>query len=205
MVVSSNAMCLLRSTIPAGGWMPVSMPFDNPGSEDGRYRFGETGFARGLPVGSSVLFWDVVKQKWNGGIKSAFGWDPAESNRVLQVGEGFCVRNGGEEVVDIPVTGEVPSESSLVRAYAGDSMWSSMAHPYPVETPFGDTDLAMQLPQASSVAFWDSGAQAWSMGMKSAKGWSAGSANHVLGVGEAFFIRSASGDSWVASKPYEWP
>ncbi|MBR4251647.1 MAG: hypothetical protein IKQ15_05065 [Kiritimatiellae bacterium] len=65
---------------------------------------------------------------------------------------------------------------------------------------FGETQIAADLPQGSRVMFWDDAAQVWSGGNKSAKGWSAGQANHVLLPGEAFFVRnSTDGDLEVTA------
>ena len=55
---------------------------------------------------------------------------------------------------------------------------------------FGDTQIAADLPVKSSVMFWDAEAQGWSGGAKTAKGWAAAQSNHVLQVGEAFFVKN---------------
>ena len=57
---------------------------------------------------------------------------------------------------------------------------------------FGDTPVAQHLPQGSSVQFWNANNQMWSGGSKGAKGWAAAQANHVIGVGEAFFVKNNS-------------
>ncbi len=57
---------------------------------------------------------------------------------------------------------------------------------------FGETQIANDLPQGSEVMFWNDASQGWSGGAKSAKGWSAGQANHVVLPGEAFFVRNNS-------------
>lgn len=197
-------------TVPAGGVAAVSVPYANPVGADGSFKFGETGIAAGLPAGSAVYFWDEGKQKWGGGMKSAFGWDPAESNRVLLPGEGFCVRNGGAEAVEVAAAGEIPSDESMVRAYRGGGEWTFVAVPYPCgeDIHFGDTELAMQLGRGASVMFWDASAQSWNSYSKTAKGWSSAGASRVLGEGEAFFVQSAPDDAdgtWTVWKPYDYP
>lgn len=59
---------------------------------------------------------------------------------------------------------------------------------------FGETQVANDLPQGSSVLFWSEGDQAWSVGGKTAKGWGGAVANHVLGSGEAFFVKGPGGE-----------
>lgn len=214
-VIPANAEGETVLSIPADGVASVSVPYRNPADADGMFRFGETGIAQGLPEGSVVFFWDGERQKWGGGMKSAFGWEPAEANRVLAVGEGFCVRNGGTEALEVAAGGEIPPDECLVCAYRGGGAWTLMAYPYPDggdegdgSIRFGETDLAGQLPSGAQVRFWDANSQSWSGGTKSAKGWSASLSQRVIGMGEAFFIRSGLGDDdgeWVVEKPYEWP
>ena len=204
-VLSANVFGVAKIAIPAGKKQAMSVPFNNPSNADGLFRFGETDIAKALPQGSVVYFWDEEKQTWNGGMKSSFGWDPAEANHVLAPGEGFCVLNGGNEEVDVIIAGEVPSDWQLSRPYLGNNDLRVMAEPYPVVRKFGDTELASQVWQGTSVLFWDANGQGWNSGQKGAKGWTAASSNHVLAVGEAFFIKPPWEGVWGASKPYSWP
>lgn len=207
LVLSANVVGYMKFTVPAGGKQMVSIPFENIASDDGTFRFGETQMARDLPEGSVVYFWDGEKQTWNGGMKSAFGWDSAEANHALEVGEGFCIQTPSERGLDVTAGGEVPSNWSweLVRGYAGGGKWSVMAYPYPVDVKFGNTDLASQLPQGSVVRFWDDGKQKWEQSSKGSRGWSASTSNRVIQAGTAFFIQTETAGSWKAVKPYTWP
>ena len=204
-VLSANAVGYVKRAVPAGKLQIVSVPFDNIASEDGTYKFGETQIANDLPQGSSVMFWDDAKQGWSGGSKSAKGWSAGEANHVVVPGEAFFVRNNSSADLDVTAAGEVPADATLSRAYNGSSALSIVAAPYPTDVKFGDTVIANQLPQGSSVMFWDVDKQGWSGGAKSAKGWSAGEANKVVAAGEGFFIRSAGEGTWEAVKPYTWP
>ena len=58
------------------------------------------------------------------------------------------------------------------------------------ENKFGETSIAQELPQGSTVFFWSPEGQGWSGGMKSGKGWQAGDSNRVIAAGEGFFIKS---------------
>lgn len=204
-VRNSNAVGYMKRTIPAGRKQMLTVPFVNLEREDGSFRFGETQIAKDLPVESVVYFWDGEKQRWNGGIKSAFGWEPAEANHVLQPGEGFGVLNPTIVDVEVTIAGEVPSDLSLTRPFSGYNELSIMANPYPVDVKFGETELASRLPQGSMVLFWEPETQGWDWWMKGAKGWSAYSANQLLECGEAFFIKADYEGTWEAVKPYSWP
>ena len=204
-VLSANAVGYVKRTIPAGKLQIVSVPFDNIASEDGSYKFGDTQIANDLPQGSSVMFWDAEKQVWNPGAKGSKGWSAGQANYVLKVGEAFFVKNPSSDDLDVTAAGEVPSDATLTRSYGGSGNLSIVASGYPVDTKFGDTELANQLPQGSSVMFWDSEKQVWNPGAKGSKGWSAGQANYVVSAGEGFFIKSGSEGTWEAVKPYTWP
>ena len=204
-VLSANAVGYVKRTVPAGKLQIVSIPFDNIASEDGSYKFGETQIANDLPQGSRVMFWDDASQGWSGGSKSAKGWSAGEANHVIVPGEAFFVLNNTSGDLDVTAAGEVPSDEKIPRAFNGGTALSIVAAPYPVDVRFGDTEIAQQLPQGSRVMFWDDVAQGWSGGSKSAKGWSAGEANHVVVAGEGFFVRTDAEGSWEAVKPYTWP
>ena len=204
-VLSANAVGYVKRTVPAGKLQIVSIPFDNIASEDGSYKFGETQIAADLPQGSSVMFWNDASQGWSGGSKSAKGWSAGEANHVLVPGEAFFVRNNSDADLEVTAAGEVPADGTLKRAYNGSSALSIVAAPYPVDVTFGETEVASQLPQGSSVMFWNDASQGWSGGAKSAKGWSAGEANKVIAAGEGFFIRAGEEGAWEAVKPYTWP
>lgn len=204
-VLSANAVGYVKRAIPAGKLQIVSVPFENIASEAGVYKFGETQIANDLPQGSSVMFWDADSQFWSAGAKGAKGWAAAQANHEIAIGEAFFVKNNSSGDLEVTAAGEVPDATTLQRAYAGGSALSIVAAPYPVDTKFGDTELATQLPQGSSVMFWDTDSQFWSAGAKGAKGWAAAQANKVVSAGEGFFVRSAAEGTWEAAKPYTWP
>ena len=93
MAASAQAETSVGFTVPAGKLQIASVPFVNPSSEDGAFKFGDLEIASDLGLGSSVLFWDVARQKWSGGAKSARGWAAAQANRVIAPGEGFFVQS----------------------------------------------------------------------------------------------------------------
>ena len=202
-VYSRNAVGYTTITVSAGGMRPVSIPYDNPASPDGSYQFGETSIAQELPEGSVVYFWNTEKQKWGGGMKSAFGWDPAEAKHVLMPGEGFFVLNPSAENVEVVATGMVPTEASLSRAYKGGPNLSIMAYPYPVSIAFDDTELASQLPNGACAYFW--GGSSWYMYSKRSGKWST---NYSVSPGVAFFVKNVSGEDdgvWVVERPNDLP
>ncbi len=196
-----------QAQVTVGGeqWQVVSVPFKNPASEDGTYMFWDTEVASELLQGSTVLFWDAEKQEWSGGMKSARGWAWGQGSHVLGCGEAFFVRNGGGGEATLTIGGAVPTEASRSRGYEGGGKWSLMAPMYPIPVKFGDTMLAIQLPQESKMRFWDAGRQEWVEGTKTAMGWEWAAGGHVLGVGEGFFIQSEVPGTWVQEKPGVMP
>ena len=56
------------------------------------FKFGTSDLAVQAPVGSLVYFWNQANQTWVPGAKSAKGWGGAQSNKVVQAGEGFFLQ-----------------------------------------------------------------------------------------------------------------
>lgn len=206
-VLSANAVGYIKKTLPASGKLvAMSIPLNSMTETD--IVFGRTSVAQEAPVGATVSFWDEGAQVWIGGGKSAKGWAPGQSNKVVVPGEGFFLKGApaATEPFDVTITGEVPSDTTLSRSIVGVNTLGILANPYPVDFTFGNSDLAQQATVGSSVSFWDETAQVWIGGGKSAKGWAPGQSNKVVAAGESFFLREV-GDAttWNAAKPYTWP
>ena len=206
-VLSANAVGYIKKTLPASGKLvAMSIPLDSMTETD--IVFGRTSVAQEAPVGATVSFWDEGAQVWGGGLKSAKGWAPGQSNKVVVPGEGFFLKGApaATEPFDVTITGEVPADPTLSRSIVGVNTLGILANPYPVDFTFGNSDLAQQATVGSSVSFWDETAQVWGGGLKSAKGWAPGQSNKVVAAGESFFLREV-GDAttWNAAKPYTWP
>ena len=56
------------------------------------FKFGESDVAKNATSNSVVYFWDVAAQQWAPGNKGQKGWQPGQSNRIVQAGEGFFLR-----------------------------------------------------------------------------------------------------------------
>ena len=191
---------ILQVEVPVDGVAFFSWPFSQKAT-----KFAENPLAQAaaIPQGTTVLFWDDEAQLWSGGMKSAKGWPAVVSDHVLAPGEGFCMKGPNGVGFSMDVTGWMPQAGKLSRDFSGGDAWSIMAHPYPVDVRFGDTELADVLPPESKVRFWYSEAQMWlSPQMKyPRKGWTSEALGHVLGVGEAFFVQSKTAGTWEAVNP----
>jgi hypothetical protein len=77
----------LSRVIPGGG---AFGSLANPYPVD--FKFGESDAAKNATQGSWVYFWSMEGQGWGGGVKGAKGWAAAQSNRVVQAGEGFFLK-----------------------------------------------------------------------------------------------------------------
>ncbi len=56
------------------------------------FKFGESDVAKNATSNSTVYFWNEVSQQWDPGSKGQKGWAPAQSNKVVQAGEGFFLK-----------------------------------------------------------------------------------------------------------------
>lgn len=205
-VLSANAVGYIKKTLPADGdLIALSIPLNN--MNEAENVFGRTSVAQEAPQGSSVFFWDEVQQGWSGGAKALKGWSAGISNRIIAPGEAFFLKGavGGGDV-EVTITGEVPDDAQLTRVMSGGNALSAVANPYPVDFKFGESDLAINATQGSSVFFWDEVQQGWSGGAKALKGWSAGISNRVILAAEGFFLKEAAAvTDWDQTKPYTWP
>ena len=68
------------------------------------FKFGESTLAQTASVGSYVYFWDITGQAWSLGVKGGKGWQAAQSNKVVEAGEGFFL----QEVVSMSWTNAKP-------------------------------------------------------------------------------------------------
>jgi hypothetical protein len=205
-VLSANAVGYIKKTLPADAKLiSLAIPLNN--MNEAENVFGRTSVAEEAPAGSIVYFWDETLQVWSGGGKSTKGWQPAQSNRVVEAGEAFFLKgpSGGTDT-EVTITGEVPDDSELTRVMSGENRLSAIANPFPVDIVFGESDLALNATAGSVVYFWDEALQVWSGGGKSTKGWQPAQSNRVVLAAEGFFMREfGSVNSWTQSKPYTWP
>ena len=114
MAASAQAETAVGFTVPAGKLQIASLPLLHPDSENNRiFKFGDLEIAQALPTDSMVLFWDVKRQKWSGGAKSARGWAAAQADHVIAPGEGFFGQSpaAGTWVVARPYASAVPPAS----------------------------------------------------------------------------------------------
>lgn len=80
----------LQRAIPGGNALgTLANPY--PSS----FKFGDSGLAQQASVGSSALFWDADHQTWSGGSKTGKGWSAVVSNQVVDVAEGFFLKEAG--------------------------------------------------------------------------------------------------------------
>ena len=201
-VLSQNAVGYIKVATPAGKFVSVAQPLNNMGKAENK--FGETSIAQELPQGSTVFFWSPEGQGWGGGVKGAKGWAGAQSNRVIAAGEGFFIKS--PQNGEVTITGEVPAEPTSDRVIPGNKAFGSVANPYPVDFKFGESDIAKNASQGSTVFFWSIDGQGWGGGVKGAKGWAAAQSNRVVQAGEGFFLKEAEGVTTLKTqKPYTWP
>ena len=96
-VLSQNAVGYIKVNLPAGKFVSVAQPLNNMGKAENK--FGETSLAQEAPVGTTVFFWSPEGQGWSGGVKAGGtkGWAGGQSNRVVQAGEGFFLKEAADK------------------------------------------------------------------------------------------------------------
>ena len=213
-VLSANAVGYVKRSVPGGQLFEVaSIPFDNLAATDGTqlYKFGECQAAEDLKPGDKVSFWVAGSQTWETYTKNARTgkWPQGALDHQLMVGEAFFVQNNSSDVTDVTLAGQVPAEKKIERLieYEGNGRFSFVSSPYPVDTTFGATEIAEQLPPGSKVMFWNP-VTAWATYTKTARTgkWPQGALDTEIKAGAGFFVQSA-GDAgyWEPERPYSWP
>ena len=114
--------------------------------------------------------------------------------------------------VSAAVAQEVLSQNAVgyIKVNLPANKFVSVAQPLnnmgKAENKFGETSIAQELPQGSTVFFWSPEGQGWGGGLKGAKGWQAGDSNRVVRAGEGYFLKEATDKTTVTTvKPYTWP
>lgn len=207
---SVNAVGVVKYEIPAhGGLTCISLPL-NPletSDSEGRWVWGETTLAQQLDNQSTVYFWSGTA--WGAATKTVKGkWPSDVVNRPIDPGEAIFVRTPSTAVSNkvISLLGELPTDGSLSYALRGSKNLDTRgATMYPVEVVFGESELAAQLSNQSSVYFWDG--TSWGSVTKTVKGkWPSDVTNRVIKVGEGLFVRSiATAPSEISNtRPFDW-
>jgi len=211
-VLSANAVGYIKKTLPAnGGMVMMSIPLNN--MTEASNVFGRTSVAQEAPVGSVVYFWNEAGQSWGGGTKGIKGWAAGQSNRVVAAGEAFFLKSptNAAAPADVTITGEVPptiGQPMLSRGVIAQGQLGTLGNPYPVDFKFGESQVAKDSAQGSTVFFWNEAGQSWGGGTKGLKGWAAGQSNRVVAAGEGFFLKASNATSFAWTEPvapYTWP
>ena len=61
------------------------------------FTFGLSDAAKNASIGSYAFFWSIDGQGWSGGLKSGKGWAPAQSNKLVQAGEGYFLKEAADK------------------------------------------------------------------------------------------------------------
>ena len=137
-------------------------------------------------------------------------WQPVEGATIS--GNSATVPMGPQRhVTVVPETGASGNSVGFVQRTVPAGGLQIVAIPYrnlgngDGGYTFGETQVAQDLPQGSTVLFWDDGRQTWSGGAKGAKGWAGAQANRALGTGEAFFVKNETGEDLQVTVAGEVP
>ena len=206
-VLSANAIGYVKRQLPAGGKLiTVAVPLYNMSAANNV--FSNLSISAEVPTGSEVSFWDPGQQKWVGGAKGTKGWASVVVTQIVDSGEFFFIKGPATSTVpaEFTIVGEVPSDTSLVRAFTGSSNLTAMANAYPADFLFTNSTLATRATVGSEVSFWDVDNQKWVGGAKGSKGWATAVTTQRVTATSGFFMKEAGTvTTWTNTKPYTWP
>ncbi|HMP00782.1 MAG TPA: hypothetical protein PKE26_16925, partial [Kiritimatiellia bacterium] len=203
-VLSRNAVGYIKVPLAATNLYLLSNPFV-PLDASGDI---VTNMFAALPNSVIVSIWDEGIQGYRNYSKTARGaWDAAALTTRVARADAFFIRMPANTAT-LFMMGEVPDRftapTTTQSRVAGLTM---LGFPYPVQTAFTGTPMAISAPPSSIISVWDPSINTYINYSKTARGaWDAGANAAVIQPGQGFVIRStAAGNSWNTVKPYTWP
>ena len=202
-VYSANTVAVIKYEIPPNGQLAcVSLPI-NPMNDTGDWVFGDTEFAKQLPDESTVYFWNGYG--WQGADKDAWdGWPEQILTTPIPQGAGLFIQQpAGAPAKEIAIVGELPDDASVThKIRGGGNLDLTSATFYPVDVVFGETKLAQELPDESTVYFWNG--YGWQGADKDAwDGWPETIAASEIKIGQAIFVQGKTAKDIVETCPYD--
>jgi hypothetical protein len=152
-----------------------------------------------LPNNSAIHIWDKSSGAYQTINKTARGgWGSA----TLDLGDAFWIQASGTDANEIILSGDVNTAATNSTTISAGIEATGLF--FPVETTFGATDLAEDLPTNSAIHIWDSATQSYSTYNKTARGgW--GSANNVVvGPTTGFWVQIANSLNWDEARPFNF-
>ncbi len=201
-VLSRNAVGYIKVPLEANKLYLVANPFV-PLDETGAV---VTNMFAAVPNSTAIAHWDEASQTYISYSKNARGqWSP-NATAVIARADALFVRMPAATGT-LFFMGEVPDRftapTSTQHRVAGVSM---LGFPYPVEVSFTGTPMAVSLPNSSSIALWDSDADAYVSFSKNARGaWDPAALVATIQPGAGLVVRTGTPGSWETVKPYTWP
>lgn len=196
-VYSQNAVGFINVTIGENEFVPLTIPFDVLGSEEGSILFRDTQIAKDAKRGSVAYFWR--NQKW---VPANAGPKGFTTDERLQPGECFFFKPSN--AMTFTLNGEVPSDDKITVTLLEAENFSAVGNPYPVDMPFKDTAIAKSAQRGAQAFFWKDGR--WNPVTAGPSGFTT---DAVLKAGEGIFFKSTKKDTATIyaeeTKPYVYP
>ena len=148
-----------------------------------------------LPANSKIHIWNG--SGYQTAIKnSRSGWGAGTIAR----GDAFWIESAASAGTtnEIVFSGEVLTDASNVTTIA--SGIDLVGYSFPVETTFGNTDLANALPANSKIHVWNGNGYQTAI-KNSRSGWGTGD-TFVIGVNDGFWVETATEVEWSEGRPF---
>ncbi len=153
-----------------------------------------------LPNGSVVHVWNKETGSYVSVNKSPRGgWGAA----TLNLGDAFWIQAAGSESYEVILSGDV--NTTAINSTTIPAGIEATGLFFPVETTFGATDLAGDLPNGSVLHIWNDATQSYTSYNKSPRGgWGTSGNSVVVGPTTAFWVQTASPLTWDETRPFNF-
>jgi len=199
-VPSVNTVGFIKTTVGAGGWSIVSIPFSRLDDEV------EVALPQLLPeVPANTRAWFYRDGAWDSATYyDGLGWFPADDAFIR--GDALFVNAPGGGEAALTVMGEVPDTASAPSTTVVLAQgWTLVGFAYPVDMALTNSALATVAQNNDRLWWWDpqkGGNGGWdSTTFYTGLGWFP--SDVLLKAGEGFFYNATAPLDWTEDVPYD--
>jgi hypothetical protein len=190
-VYSQNVVGYINVTVTNGQYLCVANQLNN-----GTNTLDE--ILPGAPANTTIAF-EYTSAGFVSYTKRSAGWGATAAGRPFGPGKGFFIQNTGTTPTTLTFVGEVPEGTKSVSIAAGFNLISAQ---FPLS---GAVETSLGLPAVTNNKLhqWVAAVQNYVSYTRRSTGWTGGTGEPTVAVGEGFFFEAQAPTNWT--KTYTVP